>query len=360
MKPRLPDPMVTMADIAKKACVSRSTASFVLNNRQAEMRISDETRQRVLDAARDLGYRRNELARAVGSGKNYVLGFVKMGAVEQEAQLMEGVLKATAEADYLLKVLPGDETLYQGVAHRCVEQRLAGVVTRSFREAAATTAFLEELEAYGIPVVFVDDDLAIPGTSCVTSDDEHGYRLTVEHLAGLGHRRIAFLAGDSVHPQSVFRKESYRRRMAECGLSVPEGSVLDTDWEVARCELLTRQLFENQSHPPTALICAGDKLAAVALRTLWRLGLRVPEDVSVIGYSDFSFAALLNPALTTISQPFEEMGAVATRILLKRLQNPANAEELPSRVVLPTQLIVRESTSVAPVRPVGKIISPPP
>src|SRR5579859_5547788 len=118
--------MITMADIAKKAGVSRSTASFVLNNRQAELRISSTTRQRVLDAAHELGYRRNELARAVGSGKNYVLGFVKMSPGEQETQLLEGVLQGATEAGYLLKVLHGgrDED-YQEVLRHCVEQRLA-------------------------------------------------------------------------------------------------------------------------------------------------------------------------------------------------------------------------------------------
>ena len=113
--------MITMADIARKAGVSRSTASFVLNNRQAELRISDVTRGRVLDAARQLGYQRNDLARAVGSGKNYVLGFLKMSPGEQETHLLEGMLKAAAEADYLLKVLPGGDEPYEEVARRCVE-----------------------------------------------------------------------------------------------------------------------------------------------------------------------------------------------------------------------------------------------
>ncbi len=340
--------MITMADIARKAGVSRSTASFVLNDRQAELRISAETRQRVLDAAQELGYRRNALARAVGSGKNYVLGFLRMSSGEQESHLLEGVLRAATEAGYLLKVLSGGgDKHYEEVMRHCVEQRLAGLVTRTFLQAKTTHAFREELDSYGIPIVFVDDNLITPGTSYVTSDDERGYRLTVAHLAELGHRRIAFLAGDSIHPQSVLRKELYRRMMAAHGLPVPEGSILDSDWNLARAEGLTQQLFQGQSPPPTALVCAGDELAAVAIRTLWRLGLRVPEDVSVIGYSNFSFAALLHPPLTTIAQPFAEMGAVATRLLLSRLEDGSALKELPSQVVLPTELIVRESTAVS-------------
>lgn len=347
--------MITMADIAKRAGVSRSTASFVLNNRQAELRISADTRLRVLDAARELGYRRNDLARAVGSGKNFVLGYLKTSPGEQESHLLEGVLKGAAEAGYLLKVLSAsDQKSYLDVARLCVEQRLAGLVARSFTHKEVTTAFCEELNSYDIPIVFVDDnldDLILSGSSYVTSDDEQGYRLTVEHLAGLDHRHIAFIAGDSIHPQSILRKESYHRAMQEHGLPVPEGSVLDADWSLARTELLTQQLFQDRREHPTALVCAGDEMAAVAMRTLSRLGLRVPKDVSVVGYSGFAFAALLNPALTTISQPFKEMGTVAARILLKRLQEGPAVKDLPSKVVLPTDLIIRESTAAAPARP---------
>lgn len=343
-----------MEDIAARAGVSRTTASLVLNNRQAELRISNETRQRILDAVNELGYRRNELARAVGSGKNYVLGFLKMGAGEQELRLLEGVLKATTETDYLLKVLVGSDASHEEIARHCVGQRLAGIVTRSFSKAEETLAFFKGLEAYGIPVVYVDDNLDAPemqDISCVTTDDEHGYRMTVAHLVELGHRNIAFIAGNSVHPQDIQRKESYRRMMAEYGLDVPEGSVRDADWDLDLTEHWTRHLFAHPANSPTALICAGDKLAAVAIRTLWEMGVRVPEDVSVIGYSDFSYAELLYPALTTIAQPFVEMGAVATRILLQRLQEKAPEEDQPTRIALPTQLIVRKSTATVPARP---------
>ncbi|HEX5322918.1 MAG TPA: LacI family DNA-binding transcriptional regulator [Capsulimonadaceae bacterium] len=346
LKQRLQTYMVTMEDIAKRAGVSRSTASFVLNNRQAELRISAKTRQRVLDAAQELGYVRNELARAVGSGKNFVLGYLKTALGEQESLILEGVLKAASEAGYLLKLLTcHDEDSYQDAVRQCAEQRLAGLVSRGFLRPGTSTAFREGLASYGIPVVFVDDNLLLPGTTYVTSDDDHGYRLTLEYLVALGHADIAFIAGDSIHPQSVLRKESYLRVMREYGLDVPEGSVVDSNWDLNRTQELTRKLFTDQSQHPTALVCAGDELAAIAMRTLWSMGLRVPEDVSVMGYSDFSFAALLHPALTTVSQPFVEMGRVATQILLQRLEAKTPSEDLPAQVALPTSLVIRNSTS---------------
>jgi DNA-binding LacI/PurR family transcriptional regulator len=340
--------MITMADIAKRAGVSRSTASLVLNNRQDELRISADTQQRVLNAAREMGYLRNELARAVGSGKNFVLGFVKMSFGEQESRILEGVLKASTSEGYLVKLVFGTEDeRYRDVIRHCVEQRLAGVVCRSFTKAEVTRTFSEELGTHGIPIVFVDDDLRISGTSCVTSDDERGYRLIVEHLIGLGHRNLAFIAGDSVHPQSLQRKEIYRRVMQEHGVPVPPGSIVDMDWDLRRTVEITRTLFADRHRHPTALVCAGDEHAAVAMRTLSQLGLGVPEDVSVVGYGNFSFTPLLNPPLTTVAQPFEEMGMVATRRLFDRLRPEAQKAPEEDSVILPTQLLIRESTAQA-------------
>lgn len=342
--------MATMADIARRAGVSRATASYVLNDRQAEMRISDETCARVREAMRELGYRRNDLARAVKSGKSYVLGYLRMGHTELEVEIQEGVLKTATEAEYLLKLLAWDNAPVTQVARLCVEQRLAGVVARCWPLVQDTITFFTELESYGIPVVFVDDSLegmALPQMSWVTSDDDQGIWLGVEHLVGLGHRDIAFVGGylDRRHPQEFQRMISFRQAMEKYGLSVPDEFILEAKWNIPLIEKLTRQLFQEGTLHPTALFCGGAEPALVAIRTIRRLGLRVPEDVSVMGYSDFSFATLMDPALTTISQPFEEMGAVATRILLKKLQNPDREEEGSSRVLLPTKLIARESTA---------------
>lgn len=355
-------PMATMADIARRAGVSRATASYVINERHAEMRISDETCNRVLEAMRELGYRRNDLARAVKSGKSFVLGYLKMGHSELETQMLEGVLKTATEAGYLLKLMDWGEGITEGdapvdqVARLCVEQRLAGVITRCLPEVSDTLTFFSELESYGIPVVFMDDSLdgvAAPGMCWVTSDDDQGIRLAVEHLVKLGHQDIAFIGGylDQAHPQEFKRAGSFNHEMASNDLPVPKEFILEAKWNVPRTELLVRELFQTNSVQPTALVCAGAEPALVAIRTVRRMGLRVPEDVSIIGYSDFAFAPLLDPPLTIISQPFEEMGAVATQVLLRKLQedsveDDAVEDEAQSQILLPTSLIVRESTTV--------------
>lgn len=344
-----------MADIAKRAGVSRSTASFVLNGREAELRISDRTRQRVLQAASEMGYRRNGLAWAIGSGKNYVFGFVKTGQSEQESRILDGILKESALAGYLVKVLArGHEEHYQEVARHCVEQRLAGLVIRRFAHEAEIQALCDELRDYEIPVIFVDDDLATPGTRYVTSDDELGIRSIVQHLIDLGHRRIAYIAGDSLHKQSALRKQRFARVLQENGIDVSDDMIVNTDHRRDRADELTRQIFANPSNRPTAVLYDGDQLAAVGIRALAKLGLRVPDDVSVAGYGGFSFAELYYPSITTVVQPFEEMGRVAIRHLLSHIESKdkrGRGEPAPivepdfTPELLPTRLIPGESTA---------------
>jgi LacI family transcriptional regulator len=235
-----------------------------------------------------------------------------------------------------------------------VEQRLAGLVIRRFAHEAEIQALCDELRDYAIPVIFVDDDLATPGTRYVTSDDELGIRLVVQHLIDLGHRRIAYIAGDTRHKQSVLRREIFARVLAENGIEARQDWIVNTDHSRERAEAFTLQIFAEPAGTPTAALYDGDQLAAVGIRALARLGLRVPDDVSVAGYGGFSFAELYNPTITTVVQPFEEMGRVAVRHLLMHTdakdkrgrdeqEQPAQPDFTPE--LLPTRLIPGESTA---------------
>jgi DNA-binding LacI/PurR family transcriptional regulator len=228
-----------------------------------------------------------------------------------------------------------------------VELRLAGVVVLRPSQ-IALDALYEELQRYQIPVALVDDSLTRPGTISVASDDVQGGRLAVAHLTGLGHRRIALLEG-SRQPNPLLREAAFRRAMDDHGLPVPAHHVLYGNWDYLQTERETHELFRRRLDRPTALFCsAGDPFAAVAIRALRRMELRVPADVSVVGYSDLLLADCVDPPLTTIAQPYPEMGRVAVRHLLARLEeeNEAPADEAGERL-LPTELIVRASTAPA-------------
>jgi LacI family transcriptional regulator len=347
-----------MKDIADRAGVSRSAASFVLNDSPLAQRISLTTRQRVLDAARELGYMRNELARAVAVGRTFVLGYVKGGVSEQDSRILDGILQESAEHGYVVKVLsshcPGG---YTDVTRRCVEQRLAGlIVRRIYRSSSGLSneefsALTLDLRSHHIPVVFVDDNIPNDGATFITSDDVQGYRLAVEHLIGLGHRRIVFIVGTTQKMQGTQRSNTFRAVLKEHGCPVPDNAVVECQWSVERAEELTRELFANGNRDFTGVICDGDTFAAGVMRTLRKIGLRVPEDVSVVGYANFAFSALLDPPLTTVAQPFEAMGTHAVQCILKQIQcNNASDSEISAVAppeLLPTELVIRASTAQA-------------
>lgn len=270
--------IITMTDIAKEAGVSRATASYVLNDRDTAVRISAETRQKVLTAARTLGYRRNDLARAVVTGENRVLGVLARNpGPEPKARILEGVLEEAGSQGYFIKLLhhPAGEAIAE-VARRCVEQRLAGVIIVRPSQ-IALDVLQKELEHYQIPIVLVDDSLSQKGTINITSDDIQGCRLAVEHLVALGHQRLALIEGRR-EPNPMLREAAFRKAMAEYGLSVPDHFVIYGNWLQEPTAQAINDLFHRGQERPTALVCsAGDALAAVAIRTLRRLGLRTPE-----------------------------------------------------------------------------------
>jgi DNA-binding LacI/PurR family transcriptional regulator len=341
---------ITMADIAREAGVSRATASYVINGQETSVHISANTRQRVLDAAQALGYRRNALARAMVTGKNRVLGVLARNpGPEPKARIVEGILEEAGTHDYFIKLLhhPREEDARE-VARRCVEQRLAGVIVIRPSQ-IALAEFYAELKPYRIPIVLVDDSVEQEGVIRVATDDFQGCRLAVEHLVTLGHRRIALLEGRR-DANPLLRETAFRMAMSDYGLSVPDSHVVYGDWSPEQTEQIAHDLFHPRPDCPTALLCsAGDPFAAVVMRALRQDGQRVPEDVSIVGYSDLLMAACLDPPLTTIAQPFDEMGRSAVRRLLTLLDDgqEGHADE-PRDYLLPTELIVRASTGPAP------------
>jgi DNA-binding LacI/PurR family transcriptional regulator len=338
---------ITMSDIAREAGVSRATASYVLNGRDTAVRISDETRRRVLGAAEALGYRRNDLARAVVTGHSRVVGVVaRSPGPEPKARILEGVLEEAAHHDYFVKLLhhPAGEPA-AAVSRRCVEQRLAGVIVMRPSQVALADLH-DELARYGVPVVLVDDAVTREGTVGVTSDDVAGCRRAVEHLAGLGHRRLAQIEGRR-EPNPLQRASAFATAVCERGMRVSERRVVFADWDAEETERTTRSLFRRRRGRPTALfVSAGDAFAAVAVRTLRRMGLRVPQDVSVVGYGDLLLAACTDPPLTTVAQPFEEIGRVAVRRLI--VPDGGGTDARTAVELMPTRLVVRGSTAPAP------------
>ena len=314
--------MITMSDVAKKAGVSRTTASFVLNGKETELRIGAETRERVIACARELGYRRNDLARAIASGKNFVFGILDFGQnLEQRARIMEGALAESNPHGYFIKLFhfsENDDILE--IAKRCVEQRLAGLIVRLPSKLDMAT-LNSELSRHQIPIVTVDDDFHMPGISNVRTDDRVGIQLALNYLLELGHRDIVLIYGDEAISLDATRVQIFKDFIRDNRLPAKPENLLMNRGLMRVTEDLVKERFCNEATRPTAIFSAsGDFAAAVSIRALRALGISVPKQVSIIGYADLQIATLTDPPLTTIRQPFEELGRLAIRTLLEDIE----------------------------------------
>lgn len=342
--------MITITDIANKAGVSRATVSYVLNGQNTTVRISDVTRQRVMEVANELGYRRNQLARAVITGQSRMLGlWVMQSHHEPVSRILSGLMAEADANDFFVKLVGFDEfdgkSSVQRVVERCIEWRLAGIVAIHAPE-AALDALQPHLPAHNIPLVIVDSQAGRSGAAHICSDQDGAILSVVEHLHDLGHRRIAFISGrpDPEELLSRSRLRAYEKAMRQVGLASDISSHFG-NWSAESTAELTAQLLSTPEETrPTAIACWSDLTAMTVVQTAARLGLRVPQDLSVTGFDDSHAAGLYNPPLTTVAQSFEEMGNRALRHLLAR----TNPEFTPSAEIeedkLPTQLVVRESS----------------
>ena len=352
---------VTLRKVAEVAGCSPMVVSVVLRPNGSNVRVSPATRERVLQTASELGYRHNELARAVVTGESRMIGLLaRTFEAEMPMQILCGVREVAAEHGFLMKLLqvPDEAAKAQEVAVQCAEQRLSGVVAVNLPP--QTLEYLRrETSNYNIPVALLDDVPEQDWALRVECDDESGIRAAVDHLRDLGHRHLALLSGPHNSPVARRRENTFRQVIKERNLELPDKFVRSGDWwEPEINEPIVRELLQQKPHP-TALLCASDWMAMAALRAIRAFGLSVPHDVSVIGFSDHNFAHFADPPLTSIHQPFQEMGQQAMRRLMQAIQEqvPAAKKVEPSSprlpisqrsIALPTHLTIRASTGRCP------------
>jgi DNA-binding LacI/PurR family transcriptional regulator len=340
--------MKTMRDVAERAGVSATTVSLVLNGRQPSGGpISPETQQRVLGAAKELGYRRNALVQAVVSGHNRALGFLAVGiGHEFTARVLSAAIDEAESAGYSMQVLRlKDSSLDRDVIERCIEMRLAGLITVDINPDSLEYLRIE-MQPHSVPIAFLDTSYHRRWGIHIVTDDETGCRLALEHLVALGHSRIGFLGGRPDRGMFQVREQGFRKCMGEMGLSIAPGHIVSSppgSWDIP--EAAVAMLSSPQR--PTAVLCAADGMAVWLQRAARRQGLRLPQQLSIIGFADLSVASSVDPALTTVAQPIEEMGYHATRLLLGEVQREDRSSSVwdhPTEEILPVRLIVRDST----------------
>lgn len=327
-------------DVAARAGVSRTTVSYVLNGR-LDLPIPQETRARVFQAAQELGYRHNQLARSLRSGKTLTLGVVLPGLDEPYlAEIVHGVEAVCAAQGYrvLLANSQRDAATEARQVGLLLERRVDGLICLpSEHTLPHMAAWLDAAGRGGTACVIADDRTFSPRFDCVVSDDCAGARQAVDFLAASGHRRIGHLAGSQAVSSGRDRLSGYMAALSAAGLPRDPALIVGHTFDAVAVAPAVAALL-RQSPPPTAMFAANDVLAAEALEALRAQGRRVPGDIVVIGYGNMSWGRYLR--LATVDQDAQAMGRAAARRLFARLEEPSLP---PGETLLPTRLIVRDS-----------------
>lgn len=326
----------TMEDVAARAGVSRALVSLVMNN---SPKVSEARRSAVLRAAEELGYQPHVMARSLASRTSTVLG-VMVNDLRNAffADVVEG-LDAAAQAagfDLILNTGGRSPTRESNALRSLLSFRPAGIILLS----PVVPASAIEAAAEQCPVVLVSRTSRASKVDTVNDDGEAGSMLAVDHLVSLGHQRIAHLDGGGA-AGAASRRRGFQTAMRRHGLEpiVVRSEHTDTAGEKAVQELLSTY---SRAELPTALVAGNDFNAVGAISALEEAGLRVPEDVSVVGYDNTSLAALRHLSLTTVDQPRTEMGRLAFEALAERVRGERSE---PVRHLLHPSLVVRSTTA---------------
>lgn len=331
----------TLRDVGRLAGVHPATASRSLNPHTSQS-VSPSTAERVRRAAKKLGYVPNPIARSLKTNRSATLGvLIPDLANPLFPPIMRGIEDVAAAAGYSAFIASTDDDPERE------KVQLAALRSRQVEGLIVGTARLEDaalalLAKDGFPVVLINRALDGSAFSTVTGDDAGGVRMAVAHLAALGHRRIAHIAGPQSTSTGLLRLRAFRDALRSAGLQVdPKLIVTSSHFREADGDRALSKLLDS-GREFSAVLAANDMLALGCYDALARHGLTCPDDVSVMGFNDMPFVDKLSPALTSIRVPHYEIGAEATRLLLPQL---SSGHTVPKSVLLPVSLVVRASTA---------------
>jgi LacI family transcriptional regulator len=334
---------VTIFDVAREAGVSYATVSRVLNNKD---HVKPEKREAVLRAMARLGYIANQQARSLAGGRSRVVGLLVQGLESSyTGEIVRGIDEELVAAQY-------DLMLYTTHRRKTKESVYVAAISRGMADGLLLSlprdpaAYIETLRRQNFPYVLIDHQGIGDEHRSVGATNWQGAADATRHLIDLGHRRIGFITGAMELGCAVERLAGYRATLGEYGIAADPALVYEGDFLRPAGLAGARELL-SQPDPPTAIFASNDEMALGVIQAARDCGLRVPDDLSVIGFDDIPPAAMVYPPLTTVRQPLAQMGRVATQMLLRLIDNPQLQVE---HVALPTELIVRQSCQAPGVR----------
>jgi LacI family transcriptional regulator len=330
--------MATIKDIAKSAGVSIGTVSRALNNAKG---MTQETRARVLALAKRLNYQPNLQARGLAGGRPNALGIVIPQIYEIAfsnlffTETLIGIGKKAREAGhYLIFSIAANESYIQMFQQRLV----AGIIVLGNR---IDDPWVAEAWRSKVPIMLIPGDSSPSEIPSVTFDDISGTCQVVDYLAKIGHRRMAFLNGPANLKFSIDRLAGFRKALKKNGILNQKDLVWEFDATQQGGYKAMKDLLSLE-YPPTAVLVINDYSAMGVLRAAKESGWRVPEDISIVGTGDIPFSCMTEPPLTTIREPFQEMGSKACDRLLKIIQRKRISQK---HLILPVELVIRKTTA---------------
>jgi DNA-binding LacI/PurR family transcriptional regulator len=333
--------VIGLKDVARLAGVSMATVSRVLTRPEL---VNPATRDRVRNAADALHYRPSRVARRLRrqTARANLLGLIVPDIQNPFfADVVRGVENVAQQHGYMVFLGNSDED--RAKEQRYLElMRAESVDGLTLLPSSDIEPIVAEFASAGIPVVCVDRRLPTVNVDTVIADNVRGAYEAVEHLLRVGHRRIGFLQGRAQLSTSRERRQGYRRALEAAGLEFDDALVREGDSRPESGRTLTHELL-TQERPPSALLVGNNPMTLGALEAIHRLGLRIPEDVAIIGYDDMPWALAFEPPLSAVRQPGYEIGRRATELLLQRIADPTRSTTL---LLLQPELVVRRSCGV--------------
>lgn len=323
----------TILDVAAKCGMSKSLVSLALSG---SPKVSDDSKKKILKAAKELGYRPNAAARSLAARRSKTLGVLILDLHNPvSAEIVDAVQAEIRQYGYSSLLVTGgdDPVLEKAEIDTLLQFQIEGLILISHR----LTADALKAIATEVPTVTVTrEDIQVARMDSVCNDDVAGAQLAVDHLVGLGHSRIVCLSGGD-NPVSISRAEGYQAAMKGHGLagsaSVVSGGLTDTAGYKAAQKALELS--------PTALVVANDIAAVGAIAAIEESGLRVPEDISVVGYDGIRLGGLRSVNLTSVAQPLAELGKLAAKSIIERIEKPSSQSK---RIRVASELVVRGTT----------------
>lgn len=333
-------PFLTLEDIARQTGVSRSTVSRVVNN---QPNVREGVRQRVLDAIRETGYHPHAAARTLASQHSSTLGLILPHSVSffftdpYYAHLTKGIAQACNQYGYTLALFlvsskEDEETIFPRVCRRGM---LDGVMVQSGHH--GDQGIIGRMVDVSMPLVVLGRPFRSDNVSYIDIDNINAAYNAVNHLARLGRKRIGTIAGPANSTVGLDRLEGYRKAMTERGLDVDEHLIIEGDFTEAGGYYAMQKMILAS---PDAVFAASDVMALGAIHAIRDAGLRIPDNIAVVGFDDLPLATLSDVQITTVRQPVVQFGIKAVETLIDQIENGNTS---PRRIIMDTELVIRET-----------------